>query len=68
MPLLALLPTVAVWRLLTLAAWGAPAVVRGGLALAAGALRDNVLLALTWRALRPLDSSGGWVGGGVRGS
>ncbi|GLI64070.1 hypothetical protein VaNZ11_007235 [Volvox africanus] len=57
-PLLALLPTTAAWHLLALAAWGVPAAARYGLVLAVGLLRDNVLLALTWRALRPLDFSG----------
>ncbi|EFJ52480.1 hypothetical protein VOLCADRAFT_86618 [Volvox carteri f. nagariensis] len=57
-PLLALLPTSAAWHLLALAAWGATAALRGGLALAAWTLRDNVLLTLIWRGLRPLDFAG----------
>ncbi|GLC57651.1 hypothetical protein PLESTB_001250000 [Pleodorina starrii] len=57
-PLLALLPTAAAWRALAVAAWGLPAAVRAGLAAAAGALRDNPVITLTWRALRPLDFAG----------
>ncbi|KAG2501103.1 hypothetical protein HYH03_000921 [Edaphochlamys debaryana] len=57
-PLAALLPTTAAWRVLTLAAASGPAAARAALAAAAGLLRDCPLVALAWRWARPLDFPG----------
>ncbi|KXZ47096.1 hypothetical protein GPECTOR_38g333 [Gonium pectorale] len=60
-PLTALLPTTLAWHTLALAAAAAPAAGGALLGAVAGLLRDSPLVALAWRAVRPLDWLGGWV-------